>query len=226
MYKESARRRNGRSQNALALPKPRQRRSVSARALRSDTRERILEAAIRMFGAYGFESTTMRDLADAVGIKAPGIYSHFSSKEAILNAAVEWAMHSFSSQVIGPDDPLDLPAHRLKGIVMRHVSNEINDPQATKAFSMFIFGPARERYVSKQAVAQVRSLSKQYIDTVTDILQQIDRNLKPREARMRALIITDMCDSVTRWYRADGPYSPEKIGNFYWLLVSKIVGLK
>lgn len=197
----------------------------STRGRGSDTRERILLTAIRMFGAVGFESTSMRDLASAVGIKAPGIYNHFASKEEILNAAVEWAMNDFSEYVIGPDDPKGQPADRLKGIVLRHVRYQIKDPQATSAFDMFMYGPARERYVSKGSIDRVRSLSKRYVDVVSDILQNLDRKLKPREARMRALVITDMCDSVTRWYRADGSYSRVQIGNFYWMLVRKIVDL-
>ncbi|MBS0222373.1 MAG: TetR/AcrR family transcriptional regulator [Proteobacteria bacterium] len=226
MYKGSGERRTGPRENTIEPQTLRPRRSVLPRGARSDTRERILLAAIRMFGAHGFESTTMRDLAGAVGIKAPGIYNHFGSKEEILNAAIEWAMHNFSNYVIGPDDPGELPARRLEGIVMRHVSYQITDPQATRAFDMFMYGPAREKYVSKYSIASVRSLSKQYIDIVSDILQKLDRKLKPREARMQALVITDMCDTVTRWYRTDGAYSPKRIGNFYWLLVSRIVGLK
>jgi TetR/AcrR family transcriptional regulator, cholesterol catabolism regulator len=201
-------------------------RSISPRGVRSDTRDRILLAAIRMFGAHGFESTTMRDLGSAVGIKAPGIYNHFGSKEEILNAAIEWAMRDFSEYVLGPDDPKDPPARRLEGMIMRHVAYQIADSQATKAFDMFMYGPAREKYVSKEALVQVQSLLRQYVNVVTDVLQRIDRKLKPREARMRALVITDMCDSVTRWYRVDGAYSPEKVGRFYWQLIRKIAGAK
>jgi AcrR family transcriptional regulator len=227
MYKGAGERRIGARAGTNNLPRRRSNHySVSLHGARSDTRERILLAAIRMFGAHGFESTTMRDLAGAVGIRAPGIYNHFGSKEEILNAAIESAMRDFSEYVIGPDDPEDSPANRLEGIVMRHVSYQITDPQATKAFDMFMYGPAQERYVNKHSIERVRSLSKQYVNVVGEILQQLDRKLKPRDARMRALVITDMCDTVTRWYRADGAYSPERIGNFYWLLIRKIVGLK
>jgi AcrR family transcriptional regulator len=227
MYKGTGERRAAARDATIELPRQRPGQHPQApRGARSDTRERILLAAIRMFGAHGFESTTMRDLAGTVGIKAPGIYNHFGSKEQILNAAIEWAMRDFSEYVIGPDDPKDLPAHRLEGIVMRHVSYQITDPQATKAFDMFMYGPARERYVSKHSIDLVRSLSKQYVNVVGGILQQLDRKLKPRDARMRALVITDMCDTVTRWYRADGAYSAQKIGNFYWVLVGRMVGLK
>jgi TetR/AcrR family transcriptional regulator, cholesterol catabolism regulator len=197
-------------------------RSVSLTGTRSDTRDRILHAAIKMFGVCGFESTTMRNLAGEVGIKAPGIYNHFGSKEEILNAAIEWAMRDFSRYVLGPDDPKDLPASRLEGIVMRHVGYQIADAQVSKAFDFFMYSSAQERYVSQHARNQVRTLSRQYVNVVSDILRLIDHHLKPREARMRAIIITDLCDAVTRWYRVDGDCSPEKVGRFYCALIRKI----
>ncbi len=196
-----------------------------ARHARSDTRERILYAAIELFGGRGFELTTMRELASAVGIKAPAIYNHFASKEEILNAAIESAMQDFSRYVIGPDNPHDLPAKRLEGIVMRHVSFQLVHSQVAKAFDMFMYSPAHGKYVSEQARDRIRQLLKQYVDVVSDIVRQVSRNIKPREVRMCAIAITDMCDTVPRWYRADGKYSPEKVGRFYWLMIRKIVDL-
>jgi AcrR family transcriptional regulator len=52
----------------------------------ADTRERIFEAALDLFGTRGFEQTTMRDIAQAVGIKAPSLYKHFASKQQIFDA--------------------------------------------------------------------------------------------------------------------------------------------
>ncbi|WP_433760266.1 TetR/AcrR family transcriptional regulator [Nocardia sp. CA-135398] len=62
---------------------------------RSDTRERILEVAMGLFAQRGFEACTVRDLAGAVGIKPPGIYSHFRSKEAILSEAMLRALPGY-----------------------------------------------------------------------------------------------------------------------------------
>ncbi len=197
-------------------------RTVSLAGARSDTRDRILRAAIKMFGEHGFESTSMRDLASAVGIKAPGIYNHFGSKEDILNAAIEWAMRDFNRYVLGPDDPKQPPASRLEHIVMRHVNYQIAEAPAARAFDFFMYSSAQEGYVSENSRRQVRTLLRQYVNVVSDLLRLIDRDLKSREARMRAVVITDMCDTVTRWYRVDGEYSPETLGHFYWSLIRKI----
>src|SRR5690625_7990685 len=45
------------------------------------TRIKIKEAAAKLYGVYGFEGTTLKNIADKVGIKTPSIYNHFSSKQ-------------------------------------------------------------------------------------------------------------------------------------------------
>jgi len=50
----------------------------------SVTRERILLEAARLFRHHGYAATTLREVADAAGIKARRIYYHFESKEQIL----------------------------------------------------------------------------------------------------------------------------------------------
>jgi len=47
------------------------------------TRERILVEASRLFATRGFLGTSTRDIANAVGIQQPSMYSHFASKQAI-----------------------------------------------------------------------------------------------------------------------------------------------
>ena len=48
------------------------------------SRVKILDEALILFSESGYELTSMRKLADAVGIKAASLYNHFSSKREIL----------------------------------------------------------------------------------------------------------------------------------------------
>lgn len=50
------------------------------------TRERILDEALALFAEQGFATTTVRQIAGAVGITDPGIYAHFLGKEEIFDA--------------------------------------------------------------------------------------------------------------------------------------------
>ena len=53
------------------------------------TRERILTAASRLFAERGYDGTSTRQIADAVGIRQPSLFHHFASKQAIMEALLD-----------------------------------------------------------------------------------------------------------------------------------------
>lgn len=53
------------------------------------TKERILDAAERLFGAQGFASTSLRDITAGAGVNVASVNYHFGSKEALLAAVLE-----------------------------------------------------------------------------------------------------------------------------------------
>lgn len=54
-----------------------------------DTKQRILNKALELFAAKGYDSVSVGEIAGAVGIKAPSLYNHFPGKQAIFDAIVE-----------------------------------------------------------------------------------------------------------------------------------------
>lgn len=53
------------------------------------TRQRIIEAAIRIFLERGFSNTSLEEVGEAAGVTKPTVYSHFGSKEGLLMAVAE-----------------------------------------------------------------------------------------------------------------------------------------
>ncbi len=53
-----------------------------------DTRKKILDQALELFAARGYDAVSVGEIAEAVGIKAPSLYNHFPSKQAIFDALV------------------------------------------------------------------------------------------------------------------------------------------
>ncbi len=52
------------------------------------TKERILDEALTLFSQNGYDGTSVEQIAEKVGIKAPSLYKHFRGKEDILNAII------------------------------------------------------------------------------------------------------------------------------------------
>ena len=53
------------------------------------TKEKILDAALTLFSENGYDGTSVEQIANVVGIKAPSLYKHYRGKEDILNALIE-----------------------------------------------------------------------------------------------------------------------------------------
>lgn len=85
------------------------------------TRDRILEAAVELFGRDGFDRTTVRAIAKRCGITDAALYYHFRSKRNILTAL--WDLPRLASdteQAAGPARPLNY--ERLEAIVDQMVT--------------------------------------------------------------------------------------------------------
>lgn len=88
-------------------PSPRRRGEATA--------ERILDAAEALFAAKGYAATSLRDVADVVGLRIPSLYNHIESKEALYEAVL--------ARVIGPvlsalAEPLEAADSRARVVAL------------------------------------------------------------------------------------------------------------
>ena len=68
--------------------------------VRGNTKQEILEASLDLFSVQGFEATSISQIADAVGIRKASLYSHFESKQEILDTLVKQVLQQYESHSI------------------------------------------------------------------------------------------------------------------------------
>ena len=66
-----------------------------------NTKEKIFDVSLELFSKKGYDSVSLREIAEEVGIKKSSIYSHYSSKESILTDIFEYLTNLFEN-----DEPL------------------------------------------------------------------------------------------------------------------------
>jgi TetR/AcrR family transcriptional regulator, cholesterol catabolism regulator len=87
------------------------------------TRQRILDAAARIFREQGYSEARLSDIADAVDMKTGSLYYHFDSREAlvteILHLGIQkaWAHVAAAVDALPPDAT---PMRRLEEAVRSH----------------------------------------------------------------------------------------------------------
>ena len=145
------------------------------------TRQRILDEALALFSARGYDSVSVGEIAKAVGIKAPSLYNHFPSKRAIFDAIVE----ATAAQYEADTDKIDI-----------HVQNVAQDiPAFTEITADALFEKVRQiflyslhdenisRFRRMMTIEQFRSpelaalYSRRYVERVLDYHAGIFRAL-------------------------------------------------
>lgn len=57
--------------------------------MEKNTKEKILEEALKLFAKSGYMGTSMNDIASQLGVTKAALYKHYSSKQEILNSIIE-----------------------------------------------------------------------------------------------------------------------------------------
>jgi AcrR family transcriptional regulator len=192
--------------------------------IRVDTRERILEAAIPLFARRGFEACTVKEIATEVGIKPPGLYAHFASKEAILAAAMSRQLRKFLAAVLGPDDGVD-PLGRLEAVVRRHVGYQIAHLPATASNDLLLNNDAAKDALGEENYRLLRRAQRTYVDHVEELITET-RSAATPHPRVTALALLSLCDHVTSWYHTEGVLTPDQVIDDYWALAAQMLGLR
>ena len=113
---------------------------------KGNTKQVILAAALDLFSVQGFEATSMQQIAEAVGIRKPSLYSHFAGKQEILDELVrttieQYEKHSPFAQADwdNPDftsDKQDITEDDVLQMILKHFSYIVHDPQISKSRKM------------------------------------------------------------------------------------------
>jgi len=200
------------------------------RAVRSDTRVRLLAAALELFARNGFEATTMRDLAAFCGIKAPAIYNHFASKEVVLGQALLWAMQDFNAAVLASDDVAvgnGSAVDRLRRILARHLNYQIENPMIARAFDVLSANDVLARLGESEERAAVIDQLKLYLRIVSTLVGEIlERQDPPRPStRIVSHAITTMHDQISRWHVSRSDAQDTELVDTYWALTRQMLRL-
>ena len=81
------------------------------------SRELLIKEAARLFAEKGYNKTNMRELAEAVGMKAGSIFYHFKNKDEILQAVMHKAITLLVANVQSSIGDATTPMERLRVLV-------------------------------------------------------------------------------------------------------------
>ncbi|SOB78345.1 transcriptional regulator, TetR family [Marinobacter sp. LV10R510-11A] len=169
-------------------------------------RGRLLREAARLFREKGYERTTVRDLAAAVGIQSGSLFHHFRAKEEILKAVMVETIRLNTAVMRAAMSAADSSREKLRALIRAELES-ING-QTGEAMAVLIF---EWRSLSEASQAEVLTLRDIYEALWLDVLTALneDGSLIADPFVVRRMLTGALSWTVT-WYRPErGGLTPE-----------------
>lgn len=183
----------------MAAPRPRTARTKTP--VMSEGRHLILDTAARLFREEGYASTSLRDIAAEVGMKAASLYHHFASKDEIvgevLRIGVERVFDNVRRNVMAL--PADADARLLLRTAIHAHLSELLKLQDYSSANVRIFGqvPAHVR----DAHMQLRDSYEKYWASLLRRCEGTGVVNPGRDLQLARLFLLGGLNGTLDWYR-------------------------
>ena len=190
------------------------------RSRAEETRERLLEAAVAAFAERGFHGTTTRDIASAAGMSPAAVYVHHKSKEELLHlisrTGHERTLDLVRTAIASESDPAGQLAAVVRTFAVHHARAHTSARIVNYELAALSDDALREIKQLRRAITgEIRALVERGV--------QVGAFDTPNPS-MAATALLSLGIDIARWYRDEGAWSPEEIGDFYADLALRMVG--
>lgn len=170
-------------------------------------KEQIEQTATALFRKRGFSATSMRDLANELGIEAASIYSHIRSKEEILQRVCFRMANEFFEAIDKTDKPDASASERLQAAITAHVQVLTRN---TEASAVFLY---EWRHLSEPHHAEFLALRDRYEKHFREIIRAGIHagEFKVPDEKFAVLTILSGLNWIHTWYKPEGKMTPDEI---------------
>lgn len=146
-----------------------------------DTKQKILHKSLELFSVKGYDAVSVGEIAAAVGIKAPSLYNHFPSKQAIFDALVE----STAAQYEVDTDKIDIHVQNVKQDIpaFTQITPDALFEKVRQIFEYSLHNETIRRFRRMMTIEQFRSpelsalYSRRYVERILSYHAEIFRAL-------------------------------------------------
>ncbi len=176
--------------------------------VREYKKQLVLDAAGKLFREHGFQKTTLDDIALALGVTKPFIYTYFKNKQTILvelfdNAYV--ALYEVLMEALKNRN--GSPTERLVRFIRIFVESNIDQREFTPILI------AEEKHLEPERIRKTRKKLKEFDSRLADLLRD---GIKAGEfdisdPEIASLAISGMVRWTHRWYSPSGRLGREQL---------------
>ncbi len=186
---------------------------ATARSPHADSRlPKVLDEAARLFRTKGFEGTSVRDIARAVGMLPGSLYCHFETKEALLVAVYVKGVQQITDAVRSAVDRRSDPWDRLEAACVAHLDAILDEDDYAQVV-------VRVRPADVPVVhASLIELRNQYEALFAGLIRDLPLARSTDRGTLRLMLMGALNWSQV-WYRPGGRLNPRAIARKFIALL-------
>lgn len=170
----------------------------------------ILDASVKLFSVRGYTGTTMRDIAEKVGVLPGSLYAHIEGKEQILVNIVTSGIEEFLKIQSVVASSKGTPEEKLETAIKLHIAVVAKNPER----NLIVFH--QWRYLSEPNRSMAVKMRRRYAEMFTDLICASSRSRDRQnelDVKIKVFTILGALNWIPEWYRTDGEFSPEVLGD-------------
>ena len=172
-------------------------------------RGKLLQMAAHLFRNKGYERTTVRDLASAVGIQSGSIFHHFKSKDEILRAVMEETIRYNTALMRAELAQADSVRERVLALIRCELQSIMGGSGEAMAVLVYEW-----RSLSDDGQAQVLALRDIYEQIWLQVLGEAKQaGLIRGDVFIARRFMTGALSWTTTWFRPDGSMSLDQLAD-------------
>ena len=171
-------------------------------------RQALIRAAARAFATRGYHNTSLDDLAGALNITKPTIYSYVAGKEELLFECFRQGVDEILSGFSAAETEGGTGRERLL-TVARHYAVAV-----TGDFGWCMVR-LEEEGLSEAMSTRIKALKSEVDQGLRRLIRQgvADGSIRPCDQKMTAFALAGALNWIAHWHRANEALSPEQIAN-------------
>jgi AcrR family transcriptional regulator len=172
-------------------------------------KEQVIRSAAELFKEKGYAASSMRDLAQKLGIEAASLYSHIKSKEEILQTLCFDLAAEFRTS-LNAVEKQDVPASKKLTLgIIGHVNVMAKDLTSAAVFMN------EHRHLSQPFLRDFLLLRINYINRFKKIIEEGVQNSefkKDIDTKLSVMTLFSSLNWMPMWYSPDGSIEPTQLG--------------
>ncbi|HLF47709.1 MAG TPA: TetR/AcrR family transcriptional regulator [Chitinophagaceae bacterium] len=174
---------------------------------KASKKEFILKKAAQMFREKGFAATSMRDLAETVGIEAASLYNHISSKNELLETVCFHVANRFNLHM----DELELNNQKI--IKKIEILLRFHIRQMIENFEEVLVADREWKHLVEPYLSNFHNQRRLYRKRFATIIETgIVRNeIRKIDAPTAVLILLHSVNGIESWHRSEAKISSQEL---------------